>query len=93
MTATGNTFDRSSVPLVSASDYAGIESGSVASSFGLPVQDYPDGWTDPGSLAAGTSDFVTWSAQPCINVVTPKDSYVAIAVRLKFSGSPTVPIG
>jgi hypothetical protein len=93
MMATGNTFGPSHLagPLVSAADYAAITSGSAASSFNLPIQTYPSDWTS--SLAVGTTDTTAWSVQPCINVVAPSKSYVAIAVPLNFSGSPIIPVG
>jgi hypothetical protein len=100
MTATGNSFDRTlsgidhgyvDGPLVSQSDYTAITTGDAASSFGLPVQDYPGGWTD--SLAPSDTDTISWAVEPCINVTDSAESYVAIATPLNLSGEVIVPIG
>ena len=88
MTATGNEFgpSLSPDPLVSQSDYDTIIGGTIAGYAGLPVETYPDGWTD--DLAVGTSDLVSWSVQGCIDVAEPEDSYVAITIPLNLTGGP-----
>ena len=99
--ATGNTFDQTlggvddgftSSALVSPSDYTAITTGDAVSGFGLlPIEDYPDGWTD--DLAASDTDTISWSVEPCINVTDPTESYVAIATPLNLSGETIIPIG
>jgi hypothetical protein len=81
MTATGNTFDGSTTPLVTSADYATITGGTLASQFGVPgVEDYPDGWAD--NVQPSNQDTIDVSYLPCIDVTSPEDSYVAIAIPL-----------
>jgi hypothetical protein len=93
MAATGNTFgtgpDNSS-PVVSAADYNSITAAHLAGQGGLPVKDYPDGWT--ANLRQGTNDLVSWSFQPCINGQDATKSYVAVTTPLSFSGGIIIPI-
>jgi hypothetical protein len=92
MTATGNTFDGSSDPIVSSTDYALITGGDLASEFGVPtVEDYLSGWTD--NIQEGSTDTISVSYEPCIDVTHPLDSYVAIAIPLNLDGSVIVPVG
>ena len=83
MDATGNTFDGSSAPLVSASDYAIITGTGLASSFGVAgVKEYPDGWAD--DVQEGSQDTITVHYEPCYDVTEPDNSYVAIAIPLNL---------
>ena len=92
MTATGNTFDGSSNPIVTPSDYALITGGGLAGDFGVSfVQDYPPDWAD--NVQSGSTDTISVSYEPCIDVISPEDSYVAIAIPFNLDGSVIVPIG
>jgi hypothetical protein len=85
MTATGNTFSGSSAPLVTPADYTLITSGNLASMFNVPgVEDYPDGWAD--NIQQSSNDTIAVTYMPCIDVTSPPDSYVAIAIPLDLGG-------
>lgn len=92
MDATGDTFDGSSDPRVSAADYATITGTGLASSFGVAgVQEYPDGWAD--NVEEGSQDTITVHYEPCIDVTELDNSYVAIAIPLNLTGDPIIPVG
>jgi len=91
MDATGNTFDGSSDPLVSASDYAVLTGTDLASSFGVAgVKEYPDGWAD--NVQEASQDTITVHYEPCYDVTEPDNSYVAIAIPLNLTGDPIIPV-
>ena len=81
ITATDNTFDGSSTPFVTQTDYALITGGDLASMFDVPtVQDYPPDWTN--GVEPSSDDTISVSYEPCIDVNNPLYSYVAIAIPL-----------
>ena len=86
MTATGNTFDGSKVPIVTHADHALITGGNLASLFGVPtVEEYPGDWAE--NVRSGSTDTISVSYEPCIDVIDPLLSYVAIAIPLDLGGS------
>jgi urease beta subunit len=93
MKATNNTFDGQDKAQVSESSLETIDALKVSGDAGLPVEEYPaylgTDWTD--DLRSSSTDVITWTMQPCIDVVDPVNSYAAVAIPLNLTGGTIIP--